>query len=284
MWKTLFSIILRVYLAQEEDKGSILMCHRTVEKVNASQSKFAGNANNHASNSTSYYPAPLALILEAPCWDGNDCIHQSDGAFVSKVVGERKTVEEARSAPLTQFSNARLIAMHHLKVAEVPEELNGTAESEELIFLGDKPAASTRQTLCFGPSSIPNISNSGTSDGRADGKGSKGTRARSADGGNEHHLAKNEDIFIANLVCQSEPLLVQKEAPKANFTDNIYTEHLDDVDTTAEASDASLAVHYSGNEEALNMTRSPQIGEVDLLEQIIEDAKNNKVTTCYISS
>lgn len=93
---------------------------------------------------------------------------------------------------------------------------------------------------------------------------------------------KSENLFVANVVCQVEPVSVQKHDPETDTTVDVFAEYLNDIDTVTEVSDATSTVQLVGSEEALRIARSARIGEVDLLEQIIEDAKNNKVTICLL--
>ncbi|PKI70598.1 uncharacterized protein LOC116187927 isoform X2 [Punica granatum] len=259
---------------QEEDEGLLLRRHRTVEKASASKLKFSVSADGSASSSTASDPAHPALVNEAAFWDAKDSIDQSQEASDHEVIAATKTAEEIRAAPMDQISHAQLVALHHFNVAKVPDELNGTAESEELILLGlmNKPPSSTTKTSCVAPSVIHDASDTEAGEGSADGEGTKGPQAHSADGDN-----KDEVLFPESLICQLEPLSVQKHAPEADSTKDVSAEYLNDINMTLEANYATAVGQDSGH-EAMKMTRSAQIGEVDLLDQIIEDAKNNKKT------
>lgn len=244
------------------------------------------NADGEASISIVNDPADAALVNEALFCDGSGLIDKSHGAFGSEEMQAPKTAEESRAASLNQNSHAQLVAMHHFNVAKIPDESNGTTESEELILLGmmNELPTSTRQTSYDAPSIQPDVSDFETDECGKYEKDSTASQADSTDRGNERCQDKNEDIFLANLVCQLEPVLTQKHAPEADLSEDVYAAHLNDSDATAEVGDDTSAVQGSAAEESLNMTRSSQIVEVDLLKQIIEDAKNNKVTTCHSST
>ncbi|KAK4766035.1 hypothetical protein SAY87_007677 [Trapa incisa] len=261
----------------QEDGGSLTRHHRVFGNANTSQSNFSINIDGEGSSSSGNHLADRSLVNGAPFCDGSDLIDKSYETFGSEAVEAPKRAEESRAISINQISPARLVAMHHLNIAKIPDESNGINESEELILLGmvNKPPASTKQSSTDGPLTLPDVSSFGTDKLRNYGKVSAENQVHSSDYGNEQCQEKNKDIYIENLICQLEHALPQEEAPHANISD-VCVEYLNDIDTAAEASDAASSVEGSAIEESLNMTRSLQIVEADLLEQIIEDAKNNK--------
>lgn len=255
-----------------------------------------GNAANGAGNS---FDADSTLGDEGPFYDANDgndhpCrAVDNEALIVSENSQEMSGVQANKSSEVWKHSG-----LHPCDAID-DNEVYANADGEELILLGmekvQKSMPVSEKVQEPGPTDgttssshlVPLTSN--CESGRV-GSGSSYSDSGIGDGGVsekssnlETFLSEVENVGLAFLSPQEH----SSEAPScvSEFDTDAHRNNYADGNVELESSAVAQKVELSctdtvemDDDPLLNMTRSGQICSVELLEEIIEDAKNNKKT------
>lgn len=295
-----------MWLVELEDQGSLSQRRNGGNRLAELVIKETADDSTHDSNSLNI--ESLTVGEEAPFYDAIDGINQpSEGIDVEVVMDteESQNVLDICDTKESQTIEVKEFSTFHPSDANGPNEPCGIAEFEELIFMGTKKTVETNgscsNTSCIMPTEtavneLSGLQSPGTVDGNATPFWKSSDEERHSDGSSAQMV--DQTTHAVPLPAPEFPfkaLLISQEPERvAFFANNGAVEDIEspldctgntgaeDVETAVVTSTCGNSEYSDSHEEDASplemiLTRSEQICSIDLLEQIIDDAKNNKV-------